>query len=71
MTKQNPFSIWFIIGLLLCVYGLMIFGAGIYTYFNPPVQPVVLNQLHAGIWWGLLLMVMGVFYTIRFLPKKR
>jgi hypothetical protein len=70
MTKQNPFSIWFIIGLLLFLYGLMILGAGIYIYLYPPAHPVVLNHLHAGIWWGILLIVMGVFYTIRFKPKK-
>jgi hypothetical protein len=71
MTKQHPFSIWFVIGLLLNVYGVMILGAGIYDYFNPPANPVVLNQLHAGIWWGVLLLAMGVFYTVRFMPKKK
>jgi hypothetical protein len=70
MSKQHPFSIWFAIGLLLDVYGLMILGAGIYGYFNPPENPVVLNHLHTGIWWGCLLIVMGVFYTLRFKPKK-
>ena len=70
MTKQHPFSIWFIIGLLLDVYGLMIFGAGVYGYFNPPANPVVLQNLHAGIWWGLLLILMGIFYTSKFRPKK-
>lgn len=70
MTKQHPFKIWFVIGLLLNVYGLMILGAGIYNYFNPPAQLVVMNHLHAPIWWGALLLVMGIFYTIRFYPKK-
>jgi hypothetical protein len=70
MTKQHPFSIWFIIGLLLDVYGVMIFGAGVYGYFNPPANPVVLQNLHAGIWWGLLLILMGIFYTSKFRPKK-
>ena len=70
MPKQHPFSIWFVIGLLLNVYGVMIFGAGIYGYFNTPANPVVLQNLHAGIWWGFLLIVMGVFYTLRFRPKK-
>jgi hypothetical protein len=70
MTKHHPFSIWFVIGLLLDVYGLMILGAGIYQYINPPANPVVLQNLHTGIWWGLLLIVMGVFYSLKFRPKK-
>jgi hypothetical protein len=70
MTKQHPFSIWFVIGLLLNLYGVLILGSGLHDYFHPPANPVVLNRLHAGIWWGLLLIAMGVFYTVRFFPKK-
>jgi hypothetical protein len=70
MTKHHPFSIWFAIGLLLNVYGLMIFGAGVYGNFNPPANPVVMQKLHTGIWWGLLLVGMGIFYTLKFRPKK-
>ena len=70
MTKQHPFAIWFVIGLLLNLYGLMILGAGIYNYFIPPAQSVVMSHLHAPIWWGALLILMGIFYTVRFYPKK-
>jgi hypothetical protein len=71
MTKHHPFSIWFVIGILLNIYGLIILITSIYEYFVPPANPVVLNSLHTGIWWGALLLVMGIFYTIRFNPKKR
>ena len=71
MEKQHPFSIWFVIGVLLDFYGLLIMAAGIYNYFIPPANPVVMNQLHAPIWWGALLLVMGIFYTVKFNPKKR
>jgi len=71
MTEQHPFSVWFVIGLLLIVYGLMIMGAGVYDYFVPPANPVVMNELHAPIWWGGLLLVMGLFYSIKFTPKKQ
>ena len=70
MTKQHPFSIWFVIGLLLDLYGLMILGAGIYDYFVPSAKPVVMSHLHAPIWWGVLLILMGFFYTVKFHPKK-
>ncbi len=63
-------SIWFFIGVLLTAYGVLITGAGIYDYFSPPAHPVVLASLHAGIWWGAVLLAIGLFYTIKFFPKK-
>lgn len=63
-------SIWFFIGVLLLVYGILILGAGIYDVFVPPANPVVLNGLHAGVWWGVLLIAMGAFYAWRFSPWK-
>jgi hypothetical protein len=64
-------SIWFFIGLLLTVYGVLICGAGIYDLFHPQQHPVQMAQYHAGIWWGALLLVLGLFYTIKFRPKKK
>lgn len=63
-------SIWFFIGLLLTAYGLLILGSGIYELYVPPANPPVLANLHMGIWWGTLLLVIGLFYFIRFYPKK-
>jgi hypothetical protein len=63
-------SIWFFIGVLLAAYGFLITGSGIYGLFVPPEHPVVLAELHAGIWWGALLLIIGLFYTIKFFPKK-
>jgi len=63
-------SIWFFIGVLVLVYGLLIFGAGVYELFAKSVQTVVLADLHAGIWWGLLMLILGGIYTYRFFPGK-
>lgn len=67
---KHYISIWFFIGSLLAVYGLLILGAGIYGAYNPPAQPVVLSHLHAGIWWGALLVVIGGLYCYYFFPGK-
>jgi hypothetical protein len=67
---KGMISIWFFIGVLLLFYGIVIFAAGIYDLYNPPEHPVVLASLHAGIWWGALLIAMGAWYSIRFSPKK-
>ena len=64
-------SIWFFIGALLLIYGMLILGAGLYDLSTPAKHPVVLANLHAGIWWGAFLIVLGGFYTIRFRPERK
>jgi hypothetical protein len=64
-------SIWFFIGLSLAGNGALILGAGIYQLVNPPLEPgVVLFQLHANVWWGALLLVIGALYCFKFAPGK-
>jgi len=64
-------SIWFFIGLLLLAYGILILGSGLYEYFNPPaVQTVKLPELHAAIWWGAIVLLIGVVYTVKFKPRR-
>jgi hypothetical protein len=70
MLKPGMVSIWFLIGLLLTAYGLIISAVSIYQYFVPPAAPPVLAGLHAGIWWGLFIFLMGLFYCWRFQPGK-
>ena len=62
--------IWFFIGALLLFYGVLITGAGIYHLFVPLEQPVKLAELHAPIWWGALMAVLGAFYCVHFRPGK-
>jgi FtsH-binding integral membrane protein len=63
-------SIWFFIGTLLLAHGVLILGAGLYELVAPPEHPVVLAGLHAGIWWGVLLIALGVVYSLRFKPGR-
>jgi len=67
---HGSLSIWFFIGVLLTCYGVLITGAGIYELYVPPAHPPVLANLHTGIWWGAILLVIGLFYFIKFYPKK-
>ena len=71
MHRPGMVSIWFFVGVLLLIYGVLILGAGLYEKAVPPEHPVVLAELHAGIWWGALLIVLGAFYSFRFSPWKR
>jgi hypothetical protein len=68
MHREGMISIWFFIGMLLSVYGVLILGTGIYEWSSPP--PTVRADLHATVWWGILLLALGAIYVYRFKPGK-
>lgn len=61
--------IWFFIGALLLLYGLIITGAGIYQFWHPP--HTVLAKDHASFWGGLALILLGGGFTIGFWPGRK
>lgn len=69
-THKESIKIWFFIGLTLLVYGLLISAIGIYHFYNPPQYRVVLWELHADIWWGIFLAIVGLIYVIIYRPTK-
>jgi hypothetical protein len=70
MKAGGSLSIWFFIGISLAVNGLVIFARGIYEVIYPPETQVVLYNLHANIWWGGVLLVLGIFFSLRFSPAR-
>jgi len=68
--EKHYIPIWFFVGALLLFYGVLITGAGVYNYISPPESPVTLFHLHAGIWWGALLIALGGLYCYFFRPGK-
>jgi hypothetical protein len=60
---------WFFIGVLLSIYGQIIFAAGIYALSHPP--ETVLARYHPAFWWGILLTVIGAVYTYGYWPRKQ
>jgi hypothetical protein len=63
--------IWFFIGISLLVNGILIAGAGLWEIFHPPANPVVLFHLHASVWWGAVLLLLGILYCVRFTPGRQ
>lgn len=63
-------SIWFFIGVLLTIYGGMIFGYGLFELSSGHHANVVLGELHAPVWWGGLMFLLGIFYSVRFRPGR-
>ena len=60
--------VWFFIGVLLTIYGIIILATAVADLSRPPVA--VLTNYHAGIWGGILLILIGGFYTVRFRPRR-
>ncbi|MGB7728449.1 MAG: hypothetical protein WBL50_10475 [Candidatus Acidiferrum sp.] len=70
MKPGGSISIWFFIGISLLFNGVLILGAGLYELVHPPLKEVVLFQLHAGVWWGAILAIIGALYCICYAPGK-
>ncbi len=67
---SHRISIWFFIGSLLAVYGIIVLVANLMPA-NGPEAHVVLANLHAGVWWGALLFLLGLMYVVLFRPGRR
>jgi FtsH-binding integral membrane protein len=70
MKSGGSLSIWFFIGVSLAVNGAIICATGIYELVSPPEHQVVLYNLHANVWWGAVLLILGLFFSLRFSPAK-
>lgn len=70
MKSGSSLSIWFFIGISLAVNGAIIFVTGLYELASPPEHQVVLYNLHANVWWGALLMILGLVFSFRFSPAR-
>lgn len=64
-------SIWFFIGCLLALYGALILAAGLKGYSTQGSLNIAMQNLHLQIWWGVGLVVIGLFYVIRFRPGQQ
>lgn len=63
--------IWFFIGLLLTIYGVMIFGYGVVEWTTGNYAPgVQMTYLHTPVWWGAFMTLMGLVYVVKFRPGR-
>ena len=68
MDKHVIIPVWFFVGLLLAVYGVLILASGLVEWSQP--SKTVLSELHAPAWWGALLAIIGIAYAITFRPRQ-
>ena len=73
MDEHEQVPIWFFVGILLLVYGIIIAAVGVYNLLFPgQVNPhLALQWLHADLWWGTVLAVLGGFYTAHYFPSRK
>ena len=65
---HHMIPVWFFVGVILLIYGVIILATGIFEFAHPP--STVLSNLHPAIWWGVLLAVIGGIYVYLYLPRK-
>lgn len=57
--------IWYFVGLILLIMGSIIFLSGLYNLANPSVNKIVLAEKHPDIWWGALMVIVGIIYVMK------
>ena len=65
--KMRP--IWYFVGWMLLVIGILIVAAGVYQLLEPPAKKPVLFEIHVGIWWGAVILAGGL--VLKELNKKK
>lgn len=72
MVGKHGISIWFFVGTLLLLYGVIILVSNIYEMlYHTMKRVIILEELNFGVWWGVLLTIIGLVYFISFRPWKK
>jgi hypothetical protein len=69
MTHRAMIPVWFFVGLLLGIYGVLVLASGLSELSHPP--STVLAELHVPVWWGTPLTVIGGFYVAVHWPRDK
>ncbi len=68
-ASSSHLSVWFYIGALLLIYGILLLGAGFYQLSHPP--RTVLANYHPTLWGGSALLLLGTIYVAVYWPRAR
>lgn len=66
-VKRHMLPVWFFVGVILLIYGVLIMVTGLVEYSSGP--ETVLGNLHPAVWWGAIMAVAGAFYVNRYRPR--
>jgi hypothetical protein len=63
-------SIWFFVGLMLTVFGIIVTATGVYFVFRPQ-NATVLAELNPSLWWGMIMLAAGVVFLVSSLRAEK
>ncbi len=66
--ERHMIPVWFFVGVLLLIYGILILIQGVSEWSNPP--DTVLSNLHPTVWWSFVLIVLGAIFSVKHRPGK-
>jgi hypothetical protein len=66
---KEQLSIWFFCGILTLSYGVVLLAQGVYEHFGHQPNTILAN-LEPTFWWGVVLTLFGLFFTIKDRPGK-
>lgn len=58
MHERDPLPVWFFVGLILALYGVIVIAAGL---VGDP-RPTVLRELRPALWWGGVMLAGGAVF---------
>lgn len=67
--RKQMLPVWFFIGVLLTIYGVIILSTSLIDWSHP--SAAVLSRLHPGVWGGVVLLLIGGFYVLHFRPRGK
>ncbi len=71
MSEQGMKPIWYFVGLIILVIGVLVFCNGLYLLLNPPVAKTVLAEIHPNLWWGAIMIVFGGVLYLKMRKQTR
>ncbi len=60
--EKGPLPIWFFVGIILAVYGLLVMGNGFVREQSDRVVQV--TALSPDIWWGGVMIAAGILFFV-------
>jgi hypothetical protein len=63
MSETKMLSIWYFVGVLLTLLGVIITGMGVYYIINPETA-TAMAHLNPSLWWGLVMLFSGLLFLI-------
>jgi hypothetical protein len=70
MHEEDGLSIWFFVGGMLTIYGIIVLIANIPAFSAGQHPHIVLEEFHAGLWWGIVLALLGALFLYLHWPGQ-